>query len=205
MYLNCHTYYSLRYGTLSPDELVEEALKQNVDTLALTDINNTTGIIDFVSKCRKTGVHPIGGIEFRDGNYKLLYTVIAANNGGFKEINDLLSWHNINKTPLPPCPPVFSNAFTIYPKTNKLPRKLKEHEYVGVRPGEVRRLISSPLSKLKSKLVAFHPVTFAGKNDFQVHRYLRAIDKNTLLSKLTAEDLAHQAETFLPPPIESDA
>lgn len=199
MYLNCHTYYSLRYGTLSPNELVEEAVKKEIDTIALTDINNSTGIIDFVSECRKHGLQPIGGIEFRDNEFKLLYTIIAANNKGFKEINDLLSWHNLNKTPLPPCPPVFDNAYTIYPLKNKLPRKLKENEFIGVRSDEIRKLVSSPLEKLKNKLVAFHPVTFANNSDFQVHRYLRAIDKNTVLTKLTPEDQALQSEKFLPP------
>ena len=199
MYLNCHTYYSLRYGTLSPDELAEEAAKYGIDTITLTDINNTTGTIDFVSECKKRGVRPIAGIEFRDREYRLLYTVIASNNKGFREINDLLTWHNLNKTPLPPCPPVFSNAFTIYPFNSKLPRKLKDYEFVGIRPSEVRKLVSSPLGSLKNKLVAFHPVTFSGKNDFHVHRYLRAIDKNTLLTKLSPEDLAHPAEKFLPP------
>lgn len=199
MYLNCHTYYSLRYGTLSPDELAEEAVKQSVEALALTDINNTTGIIDFVSECKKRGLHPIGGIEFRDNNFMLLYIVIASNNKGFKEINDFLTWHNLNKTPLPPCPPVFSNAYTIFPLKNRLPRKLKDHEFIGIHPDEVRKLVSSPFRRSKHKLVALHPVTFASKNDFQIHQYLRAIDRNTVLTKLLQEDLAQQTEKFLPP------
>ncbi len=199
MYLNCHSYYSLRFGTLSPEELVEEAVKHRIDAITLTDINNTTGTIDFVSACRKHGVRPIAGIEFRDSKYMPLYTVVAANNEGFKEVNDLLTWHNLNKTPLPPCPPVFSNAFTIYPLSSKLQRRLKDHEFVGVRQDEVRKLVSSPLGKLKHKLIAFHPVTFAGTNDFQIHQYLRAIDKNTLLTKLTPKDMAHPSEKFLSP------
>ena len=41
MYLNTHTYYSLRYGTLAPEELPVLAKKYGVDTLVLSDINNT--------------------------------------------------------------------------------------------------------------------------------------------------------------------
>ncbi|MBN1952371.1 MAG: DNA polymerase III subunit alpha [Bacteroidales bacterium] len=199
LYLNCHTYYSLRYGTMSPSRLVEEANRLGIGVLALTDINNTTGMVDFVAECRRHGIHPIGGVEFRDQGHRLLYTLIARDNTGFKEINDFLTWHNLNKTPLPPCPPVFQQVLTIYPFSGKPPRRLKEQEYVGVRPEEVRRLVSSPLRELKHKLVAFHPVTLAGNGDYKLHRYLRAVDLNTLLTKLKPEDVALQGEQLLAP------
>jgi len=199
MYLNCHTYYSLRYGTMSPDELVAGAVQKGIGTLALTDINNTTGMIDFVSECRKAGIHPVGGMELRNEDHDLLYTLIAVNNNGFREINEFLTWHNLNDCPLPPAPPVFENSVVIYPFTGKLPRKLKENEFLGVRPGEIRKLISSPYAKAKAKLVAQHPVTFKGVSDYQLHMYLRAIDRNTLLTKLTDNDLAGREEYLLTP------
>ncbi len=199
MYLNCHSYYSLRHGTLSPAQLVGEAVRYGINALALTDINNTTGTVDFVRECKKQGIQPIAGIEFRNEDHQLLYVIIAVNNRGFREINEFLTWHNLNKSPLPLCPPVLTNALSIYPFHNKLPRKLKEHEFVGIRPHEVRKLMSSPLKQFKNKLLAFHPVTFSAKTDYLAHRYLRAIDKNTLLTKLTPNDLALQEEKFLTP------
>jgi DNA polymerase-3 subunit alpha len=41
MFLNAHTFFSLRYGTLSPQQLVDAAAERQVTTLTLTDINNT--------------------------------------------------------------------------------------------------------------------------------------------------------------------
>jgi DNA-directed DNA polymerase III PolC len=199
MYLNCHSYYSLRHGTLSPEELVNQAIGLGIETLALTDINNTTGMIDFVAECLLHGINPIGGIEFRDTAHQVQYITLAINNKGFREINDFLTWHNLNKAPLPPCPPVFPNALTIYPFHGKLPRKLKENEFVGIHPYEVRKLISSPLQHRQGKLIALFPVTFAGDADFILHQYLRAIDKNTLLTKLSIVDLASPDEKFLSP------
>jgi DNA-directed DNA polymerase III PolC len=199
MYLNCHSFYSLRYGTMSPADLVKKAGETGIEVLALTDINNTTGMVDFVAECRKNRIHPIGGVEFRDEDHQYLYTVIARNNEGFKEINDFLTWHNLNQTSLPPCPPVFREAFTIYPFSGRLPRKLKEQEFIGIRPGELHKLVTSPVREWKNKLVAGHPVTFSGSSDFQLHRYLRAIDRNTLLTKLRPADLANPDETFLTP------
>ena len=45
MYLNCHSYYSLRHGTIAPEELIECAREHKVSQLALTDINNTSACL----------------------------------------------------------------------------------------------------------------------------------------------------------------
>ena len=52
MYLNAHSFFSLRYGTLSPQQLVEAAAAQGVKTLVLTDINNTSAALGFVRACK---------------------------------------------------------------------------------------------------------------------------------------------------------
>ncbi|MFZ2350396.1 MAG: PHP domain-containing protein, partial [Bacteroidales bacterium] len=114
MYINCHTYNSLRYGTLTVERLSELAAAAGVERLVLTDINNTTGIPDFVRECRSRDITPAAGIEFRDGN-RLLYIGIARNNEGFRELNEFLTHHNVTGEPLPPRPPSFPNAYVIYP------------------------------------------------------------------------------------------
>ena len=94
MYLNCHSYFSLRYGTLSIEKLVDEAVSCGVKVLALTDINNSTGIMDFVAACKEKGIKPIAGIEFRRDD-RLLYIGLAQDNEGFRELNEFLSHHNL--------------------------------------------------------------------------------------------------------------
>ncbi len=199
MFLNCHTYYSLRYGVLSPKELVKSAKTNGSDAIALTDINNTTGIPDFVKECTLANIKPIGGIEFRNINMELLYIGLAINNEGFKELNDFLTWHNLNKTPLPSCPDYFSNVIIIYPFNNKVNYKLRENEFIGIRPHQVRQLTTSSVLETPHKLIALHPVTFSGNEQYQLHNYLRAIDNNTILSKLQVSDLARSDEFFLSP------
>ena len=159
MYLNCHSYYSLRYGTFPVDVLVEMAVKQGIDTLALTDINNSMGMVDFVKACNKNGVKPVAGIEFRDGN-ELLYIGIARNNEGFQELNEFLSYHNINHLPLPEEAPAFRHSFVIYPFEKKLPDQLRENEFTGIRSTDLNRLLSSDYRHRQHKLVALCPVTF---------------------------------------------
>ncbi|WP_316795516.1 PHP domain-containing protein [Pedobacter agri] len=73
MYLNCHTFHSLRYGTISVNELVQSAARSGVDTLCLTDINTMTAIFEFLQVCKSVGIKPIVGIEFRVDEELLLY------------------------------------------------------------------------------------------------------------------------------------
>jgi len=196
MYLNTHSYYSLRYGTLSPVQLIEEAKKNNVKALALTDINNSMGIIDFVKLCRENGIHPMAGIEFRNGD-RYLYTGIAADNKGFQELNEFLSFHNEEKTALPYPAPVFDHVHIVYTIDN-CPGELKSNEWVGIRPADINRLFTSPLRYKQEKLLVWHPVSFGGRNDFIVHKHLRAIDHNTLLSKLEACNTGKESEIMIP-------
>ena len=54
MYLNCKTWFSLRYGTIKAERLVELAEENGVSTLALTNINTTADVgILWISARRK--------------------------------------------------------------------------------------------------------------------------------------------------------
>jgi len=198
MYLNCHSYYSLRYGTLPLDKLLETAVKHGIETLALTDINNSMGVVDFVKECGKKGIKPIAGIEFRDGN-ELLYIGIAKNNAGFKELNQFLSRHNIESTLLPIHAPAFDNCYVIYPFGKYAPKELRENEITGIRATELNKLISSEYRYRQEKLVALCPLTFLDEAGYELHRHLRAIDNNTLLSKLVPRQVAPPDEMLIAP------
>ncbi|RLD75309.1 MAG: DNA polymerase III subunit alpha, partial [Bacteroidetes bacterium] len=197
MYYNCHTYNSLRYGTLSPEALVKLARSKGIEMLGIADINNSTGVMDFVKACDEEGVHPLAGIEFRDGN-RYLYTGLARNNEGFRELNEFLSEHRLKKIDLPERPPGLPNAYVIYPFEGVKPSRLRENEYIGIRPSDSGRLLSSPLRNKQSKLVVRKPVSFSGGSGYELHRHLRAIDNNTLLSKLDPSLMGSPDELFLP-------
>ena len=182
MYLNCHSYYSLRYGTMTVERLVELAAAVGINRLVLTDINNSTGIPDFVRECTSRGITPAAGIEFRNEN-RLLYIGIARNNQGFRELNEFLSIHNSAGEPLPFPAPSFSNVYVIYPLANCLKLALKENEFIGIKPSESAKILS--LSKvILAKCVVLQPVTMASAEEYPVHRSLRAIANNLLLSHL---------------------
>jgi DNA-directed DNA polymerase III PolC len=199
MYLNSHSYYSLRYGTMPVEKLVAEARKNDVRALAMTDINNSMGMMDFISECRLANIKPIAGMEFRDEQDRLLYIAIARNNEGFREINEFLTRHNLEKSPLPTRAPGFNHVYVIYPFNNNISLNPAENEFIGIRPGEINKLITSRYRYHQQQLIALLPVTFGAVEEYELHRHLRAIGNNTLLSKLTPSDLASPKELFLPP------
>ena len=90
MYLNTHTYYSLRYGTIAPKTLLEQAFQLGVSTLVLTDINSTSANLEFVKLAKKQGVKPILGADFRNGAQQQ-FILIAKNNKGLQSINSYVS------------------------------------------------------------------------------------------------------------------
>ncbi|NOX46852.1 MAG: DNA polymerase III subunit alpha [Chlorobi bacterium] len=197
MYINCHSNFSLRYGTLPVEKLVKLAKEYSVPALALTDINNSSAMLDFVKICKNKGIKPIAGIEIRNGN-KYLYTGIAKNNEGFRELNEFVSRHNFNKKEYQAYAEGFNDVYIIYPFNGRNPEDLRGNEFIGIKPHEVLKLFTSPYFRDRSKLIIQQPVTFADKEGYFIHKNLRAIDNNILLSQLTPEMLAGEAETLIP-------
>ena len=186
---------------MSQEQLLLEAKQKGANTIALTDINNTSGILDFFRLSAKHGIKPIAGIDFRNGITKQ-FVGLAKNIEGFGELNQFLSSHLHNSEAIPSRAPAFENAFVIYPVAifNSFgisPQELKENEFIGITPADVKRLLFSDLRKHTTKLVAFSTVTFRNKIDFNTHRLLRAIDLNTILSKLNVSQQSLPNEIML--------
>jgi DNA polymerase-3 subunit alpha len=182
---------------MSVEQLVEKAAGTGIESMALTDINNSTAIPEFVRECIKSNIRPVAGIEFRRNN-ELLYTGIARNNRGIKELNEFLSGHNFNGTPLPFPAPRFSEAYIIYSMKKPPGRKLFENERTGIRKDEAGRLLKLT-GKEKNSMVIMQPVTFKEPADFFIHKSLRAIDNNILLSHLKPSQCAGENEFFHSP------
>ena len=129
MYLNCHTGFSFKYGTLPIKTLFEEAKRCGIHKLALTEINNVSSCFEMLRVCDENKARPNGltkfekipynldiaaGIEFRSDENELLYIALAENNQGFENLNRFLSHHNREKKKLPARAPEIDDAFIIY-------------------------------------------------------------------------------------------
>ncbi|KAA5548102.1 DNA polymerase III subunit alpha [Adhaeribacter rhizoryzae] len=196
-----HSYYSLRYGTLSPEELALEAKTKGYQALALTDINYTSGVFPFIKACLAQGIQPLVGIEFRRDN-QWLYTGIAQNQQGFRELNRFLSTYLLQHQPLPDVPPEFNHAYIIYPfaryNPNHNKNPLRANEYVAVAPADVNKLHFSDIRKHPEKLLMWGLFTCKNQTGLELHQHLRAIDNNILLSQLNPAHGLSDNNCFLP-------
>ncbi|MCB0477519.1 MAG: PHP domain-containing protein, partial [Crocinitomicaceae bacterium] len=195
MIVNGHSYYSLRYGTLSLRELVQSAVELDIGTLVLTDINNSSAALDFVKLAKEKGIKPLIGIEFHDET-GWLFTLIAQNNEGFYQINHYLSSFLMQGREFEKYPPYLEDTLVIFPLNAKRIRNLRANEYFGVLPHQCTHLLKFKEEDLE-KCVALHTVTFQPKQKYyQLHRILRAVDLNTTLPKLKENQVAPRNQFF---------
>lgn len=194
MLLNLHSHYSLRYGTMDIPALIENIRIHGYDTAVLTDINNSSATVDFIKQARDAGINGLAGMDFRNGN-QFLYVGIAKNEKGFKELNELMTAVNRKKQPLPERAPEFQNAFVIYPFGSIKEEFLKDNEYIGIRPDEVNKFIVAS-RKHNERYVILKPISFQ-KTDFLLHRQLRAIGNNILISQLAREQTGQKEDFFI--------
>lgn len=212
MYLNCHTYYSLRYGTFSVRALCELAEKNHVKSLAVTDINSTSACLEFVKTAPDLGIKPLIGVDYRNGTSQQ-YVGIAKNNAGFVQLNEHLSHHLHHHKEFDDDAPFLEDCYVIFPFGKVVAHKkthFRKNEFIGVSRDDIGKLRFSEYRKMKDKLVILQSVSFRNKKDYNAHRLLRCIGLNTLLSKLpenqqgkisdqmiTAEETRSQFQEFV--------
>lgn len=194
MLFNLHSYYSLRYGTLSIDQLVKGLVDKGYDTAVLTDINNSTGSLTFIKACMEAGIQGLAGIEFRNGD-ELLYIGIARNAEGFRELNALVTEANKNKRTYPDMAPTLNNVNIIYPFDRLIKRCLQDNEYIGVRHIHLNKIRMASAGVL-AKYVIWQPVSFTNAAAHKLHTQLRAIDHNILYSQLKPGQKGDVFEVF---------
>ncbi len=196
MLVNCHSWFSLRYGAIKPEKLLEELSVRGYSSFALTDINNTSASIDFVRLAGKYNVRPILGIDFRNG-IEQKYVALAKNNEGFRTLNEHLTAHLQDKKEFENQAPEMENTFIIYPFKSRKMGQLKENEFIGIKSLELIKLPFSEWRNHLNKLVILQPMTFRNKRDYNIHRLLRAIENNTLLSRLPLSEQTSPDEMLI--------
>lgn len=201
MFLNCHSYYSLRYGTLKINDLLLLGQQNGANSMALTDINSTSACLEFVRIASDYNVKPILGVDFRNGA-KQQFVMLAENNEGFQSINEYLSEFLLQQSEdknvkIPSKAKQFPHTFIIYPFASFEGETLLENEFIGVKIDDINRFKFSPWRSNQDKSVVLQTVTFQNKKGFNTHRLLRAIDNNTLLSKLPISEQGSENNIFI--------
>jgi len=207
MFLNCHSFFSLKYGTLSVRKLLETARSQGMDRLALTDINSTSGHLEFMKDAATFGVTAVLGVDFRNRS-KQLYIGLAQTEKGLTALNRFLSEQLAAAAGRDPCFPVraprLDDVLFVYPldlsAESPAGAALRADEFIGIRHDQIASLTrrKARLSGFKlERFVALQAVTFRVKKDYNAYRLLRAIAGNTLLTKLDPREVACPDEYML--------
>ena len=196
MYINCHSYFSTKYGVLSIADLLDEAEVKQVGKIILTDINTTSGCLEFLRQATKRKMAASIGIDFRNG-MEPQYIGLPINNQGFEELNRHLSFHLQGKISFPASAPAFGDSFIIYPFSALGKITLRSNEYIGVKASELSSLYLINDKAIQSKMVMLGSCSFRDNTDFKTHRLLRAIGQNALISKLPSTQWADANDTML--------
>ncbi|NIG57077.1 DNA polymerase III subunit alpha [Chitinophaga sp. Cy-1792] len=198
MYLNCKSFFSLRYGTMHVDTLIRQASAMGITTLALTNINITSDAWTFVNACREHDIKPILGLECRN-EHVLSYLLLAKNQNGWYHINAFLSEKLHTDDPFPETAPALPDVYVIYPWGTRDPLILAANELMGVSVKNINRLFRVDTLAIKNKLVIMQPVTFQDDLHYELHQILRAVDQNILISQLQSHTTASPDEKFIHP------
>ena len=106
-HLHTHSHYSLLTALPKIDQLVDEAKKLGLKSLALTDNGNLYGAIEFYKACKKKDIKPIIGADFyvaarsrKDmqpgiDNRRTRLVLLAQNDTGYKNLIQLITKSNL--------------------------------------------------------------------------------------------------------------
>ncbi|RYZ27958.1 MAG: DNA polymerase III subunit alpha, partial [Sphingobacteriales bacterium] len=123
---------------------------------------------------------------------------IAKNNEGFRELNELLTAHNLEAKKIDPSN--LNQVFVIYPYGSQAVETLRENEFLGIRAAQLN-ILRKEGTKALLKCVILHPVTFTDESSYTLHKQLRAVDNNILLSQLKPDQVGRDNE-LIPTPIQ---
>lgn len=200
MIVHFHSFFSLRYGMMSPEEIVQRceseamSMRQKVPIL-LADINNVSGVSNYLRAARECKhILPLVGCDIRNGD-RHLYLMLCESQSGFASMNGFLSDHLMGDQQFPEVAPRLLGVRVIYPieRLWGWQKDLLDSADggavisawgFGVPWRQLDRLRLWKKSLPVERLFAVQTVTVRDEIDFETHKLLRCIDHNCLLSKL---------------------
>ena len=190
------SYYSLMWGTCSPERICAVAKQHGYKQLALTDTDNLYGLWPFLKSCERENITPIVGAELTDTVSGCRAVCLVENEQGYRNLCRLITRRHSGKTfNLKSAVPDHARGLVIITQSHELLQKWYE---AGVtiaaalprRPNGAAFGLRKTAQFLGVPVVATPGSFFLDPDDIKIHRMLRAIDLNTSLSRLTSKDAA---------------
>ncbi len=191
------THFSLRYGVWSPESLAAQAHQQGYKTLALVDCLNTSAFFDVWRAGKDLGIKALPGLDWPDEHL----TLIGLSKAGLLVLHEWFTGRRLGWKSLPEPPPAHPELLVLQPARLlwEAPETVLPHAHLLVEPRDLLRLNRYPQQHHRCLASNFATVTHAVEAD--LHRHLRAIDENALLTQLSP-DLTPGTQEWLLPRIE---
>ncbi|MCG8633114.1 MAG: DNA polymerase III subunit alpha, partial [Desulfobacterales bacterium] len=204
------SHHSLMWGTASPRELCCRAKHLGYKQLALTDTDNLYGLWPFLAACKEFDLRPVIGAEVTDRAGRWRAVCLVKDSRGYSNLCRLLTRRHRNRDfSLKEAVPEFGRGLAVLTQSPEFLAHWHDLSRAGMSLDIYAALPRAPLSRthplcrtalaLNIPLVATPGSFFLNPKDHAVHAMLRAIDKNTAISRLAPSDLA-PANAFLGSP-----
>jgi DNA polymerase-3 subunit alpha/error-prone DNA polymerase len=195
------------WGTAPVKQVCRTAGRLGYTHLALTDTDNLYGLWPFLTNCRREGLIPIVGAEVTDPKRKQRAVCLVATDAGYRNLCRLLTRRHMDAA-FDLQAAIISHAPGLVVLTQSA-ELLSAWYAAGVsvaaamprRPLPPTHKLRQTASRLGLPLAATPGSFFLHPDDMALHRMLRAIDRNTSLSRLPADEVA-PADAWLAGPQE---
>ena len=191
VHLHVHSFYSMMHGVNSPEVLCREAKKAGFSHLALTDLNGFHGLVNFLEAASAAGIEPIVGAHVKTPQTSAV--ILARTPEGYEILSEIITRRHTEKD--------FSLLQSLPEKTRDLivlssdPELLKPLRnrlecFFEIVPGPSDRKLLHIAQEIGIPPAATNAVHFAAKDDYPLHRLLRAINLNKTMGSLAPGDTA---------------
>ena len=202
VHLNVHSDYSKGWGIPTIEELCHGAKALGMNKLALTDTNGLYGLIFFIQEAREAGIEPIIGSELVAGSHRCL--LLVKDQQGYQNLCRIISARHcdqgfnlirsiaLNRDGLI----VISDDFRLL---KALKRDGNDDLFVELSPGFQMARCYAFSRKSAIPPVATNRVYMRQKEEFSLHRILRAVALNSKLSALGPGDTCNEHNFLVSP------
>ncbi len=194
--LTIRSHHSLMWGTTSIKQLCRAARGLGYDRLALTDTDNLYGLWPFMETCRREGLTPIVGAEITEPGSRRRAVCLVENREGYTGLCRLLTQrHMDDRFNLAEAVEAHARGLMVLTSDAGL---LERWHAAGLwvaaamprAPVAPTHALRQTARRCNIPLAATPGAFFLTPEDHALHRLLRAIDQNTTLERLPADQLA---------------
>ena len=177
------------------EELCQSAAEQGMDRLALTDTNGLYGLIYFIEAAKEKGLHPIVGSEIVTDEHRAV--LLVRNHDGYANLCRIISGRQCHQDfDLIKSLKEMRHGLIIFSEDVTLLKALRKDDtedlFVEMSPGYNMAACYAFSRRSGIPPLATNRVYLLQKDQFPLHRILRAVALNTKLSRLKYGDTCRE-------------